>query len=133
MTGNKRNRGDVLPIFIAVLFILIVVVGVAFFVVIGPAKEKVVSKVAEKTITSVAEESGVVPEEAEQIYDNMSTQDQQTVQELIEKHGDMETMKEAAELYQSGKTEELKEMARNELSEEELQQLKDIYQKYVGE
>ena len=51
---------------------------------------------------------------------------------MIEEHADAETVQKAMDMYQSGDTAGLKDMAESELSDEEINELVDLYQKYVA-
>lgn len=129
MSKTKKSKA---PALLGVLIALLVIVGVLYFVVWTPLKSKAVDMVAEKTISSLAEKAGIDASVATELYDSMSSEDQETVQTMIEEHADAATVQEALDLYQSGDTEGLKDLAQSELSDEEIGELVDLYQKYVA-
>ena len=131
--SKKRKKSSALPTVLGVVVALALIIGIAYFAAIKPLKEKAVDTVAEKAISSVAQQAGVESSEAETLYSNMTEEDKAVVQDIIEEHADAETMQKAVDLYQDGDMEGLKEMASSELSEEEIQQMKELYQKYVAE
>lgn len=131
MSKNKKKK-SALPTLLGVVVALIVIVAVGYFVVYRPLKSKVVDIVAEKAITSVAEQAGVDASTATELYNSMSDEDKETVQNMIEEHADAQTIQEAVDLYKSGDTAALKDMAQSELSDEEINELVDLYQKYVN-
>ena len=129
--SKRRKKSNPLPTVLGVVAALALVIGVAYFVAIKPVKEKAVDTVAEKAITSVAEQAGVEATKAQEIYNSMSEEDKTVVKDMIEEHADPATVEKAAELYQEGDTAALKDMAMNEFTEEEIDQIKELYQKYV--
>lgn len=133
MSKRKKQKGSKLPVVLGILAAFLVVGSVLYFAVYRPVKAKVVDKVAEKTITSIAEQAGVDSSVANEIYDSMSEEDQKTVQDLIESHADADTIQKATQMYTDGDTSGLKDLAESELSDEEQQELVDLYQKYVAQ
>ena len=133
MSKRRKKRESKMPVVLGVLAAIVVLGCVGYFAIYRPVKAKVVDKVAEQHLTSVAEQAGVDSDVASQIYDSMSAEDQETVQDLIESHADADTVKEAADLYNSGDTQGLKDLAQSELTESEQQELLDLYQKYVAQ
>ncbi|MBQ1902294.1 MAG: hypothetical protein II169_07085 [Lachnospiraceae bacterium] len=133
MSKRKKQKGSKLPVVLGILAAFLVVGAVLYFAVYRPVKAKVVDKVAEKTITSIAEQAGVDSSVANEIYDSMSEEDQKTVQDLIESHADADTIQKATQMYTDGDTSGLKDLAESELSDEEQQELVDLYQKYVAQ
>ena len=131
MSRNKKKK-SALPTLLGVLAALVVIVAVGYFVVFRPLKSKVVDTVAEKAITSVAEQAGVDASQATELYNSMDEEDKEVVQDMIEEHADAETVQKAVDLYKNGDTAALKDMAQSELSDEEINELKDLYQKYVN-
>lgn len=129
--SKRKKKGSAMPTVLGVVVALALIIGVAYFVVIRPMKEKAVDTVAEKAITSVASQAGVESSKAAEIYDSMSEEDKEVVKDMIEEHADPATVQKAVDLYQDGDTEALKEMAVNEFSEEEIEQLKELYKKYA--
>ncbi len=130
---SKKKKKSHAPALLGALCAILFVLIAGYFAVLRPLKQRAVNKVAEKAISHVAEEAGVESSEAEALYSNMTEEDKAVVQDIIEEHADAETMQKAVDLYQDGDMEGLKEMASSELSEEEIQQMKELYQKYVAE
>ena len=130
--SKKRKKSSALPTVLGVVIALALIIGIAYFAAIKPLKEKAVDTVAEKAISSVAQQAGVEASKAQEVYNNMSEEDKKVVKDMIEEHADAETVQQAMEYYQDGDTEALKEMAVNEFSEEEIEQIKELYLKYAN-
>ncbi|MCR5545556.1 MAG: hypothetical protein K6F30_03665 [Lachnospiraceae bacterium] len=131
MSRTKQKKSPIAVLFTFIV-VVIIIVALAYFFVWGPVKNQVVDKVADKAITSVAEQAGVDSTQATELYNSMSEEDQETVQDMIEEHADAQTVQEAIDLYKSGDTAALKDMAREELTDEEINQVKELYEKYLN-
>ncbi|MCR4673637.1 MAG: hypothetical protein K5675_01395 [Lachnospiraceae bacterium] len=130
--SRTKEKSSFVGKFFTVIVVLIVIVALLYFFAWGTVKGKVVDTVAEKAITNVAEQAGVDAEAATQLYNSMSEEDQETVQTMVENHADAQTVESAISMYKNGDKEGLKELAYSELSDEEINELVGLYQKYLN-
>ena len=63
----------------------------------------------------------------------MSDTDRATVDQIITNHMSADTMKEASSYITSGDTAGLKQYAKDTLTASELEQIKELYNKYKGQ
>ena len=90
----------------------------------NPVKKAIVSE----ALDSYAEKSSGKTKE---IYDSMSEEDKDTVTEIIANNVSIDSVSEVQSYISSGDTSGLMDYAEENLSEEELEELKDIMSKYV--
>lgn len=121
--SGKKSRGWKL-LFLLVVFIMI---GYAVYYFVY---DHLVDAAAEQVTASILAENGKDGAEASRILDSMSEGDREVVEEVIRKHADIETVKEAQEVFSNGGSEGLREFARNRLSAEDLRTLRELYRKY---
>ncbi len=130
MAGRKKKSK---LIKLVIVLIIIVAVGLVLrFVVYDKAKAKVTSAIATKMFEEQLPE-GVSSEQAEQaqkIYDSMSEEDQETVNQIVEDKVNAGTISEVSGYLKNQDTEGLKEYVKESFSEQEIQQMKDLYNKY---
>lgn len=130
MAGRKKKSK---LIKLVIVLIIIVAVGLVLrFVVYDKAKAKVTSAIATKMFEEQLPE-GVSSEQAEQaqkIYDSMSEEDQETVNQIVEDKANAGTISEVSGYLKNQDTEGLKEYVKESFSEQEIQQMKDLYNKY---
>ena len=67
---------------------------------------------------------------AQEIWDSMSSADQDAALDIIDNHISPSTLQEASSYLASGDTEGLKSYAQNMLTDSETQEIKDLYEKY---
>ena len=129
---HKRHRFQK---FIVFLFAIVIILLVSYFVALPKIKTKATGIVAEKLLESqiTSDTSAIVGVNAQEILDAMSDTDRATVDQIITNHMSADTMKEASSYITSGDTAGLKQFAKDTLTASELEQIKELYNKYKGQ
>ena len=129
---HKRHRFQK---FIVFLFAIVIILLVSYFVALPKIKTKATGIVAEKLLESqiTSDTSAIAGVNAQEILDAMSDTDRATVDQIITNHMSADTMKEASSYITSGDTAGLKQYAKDTLTASELEQLKELYNKYKGQ
>lgn len=119
--------------FIITALILIAAIYVfATMLIIPGLKKKAASYATQKAVEVIVRESGatVEQEQIKEIYETLPEEDRQTVESIVEEHINAQTAAEVTTYLQNRDKEGLKQYAEETLSEEELQELKQLYDKY---
>lgn len=121
--------------FIVFLFAIVIILLVGYFVALPKIKTKATGIVAEKLLESqiTSDTSAIAGVNAQEILDAMSDTDRATVDQIITNHMSADTMKEASSYITSGDTAGLKQYAKDTLTASELEQIKELYNKYKGQ
>lgn len=129
---HKRHRFQK---FIVFLFAIVIILLVSYFVALPKIKTKPAGVVAEKLLESqiTSDTSAIAGVNAQEILDAMSDTDRATVDQIITNHMSADTMKEASSYITSGDTAGLKQYAKDTLTASELEQIKELYNKYKGQ
>ncbi|MEI3317250.1 hypothetical protein [Eubacterium ramulus] len=129
---HKRHRFQK---FIVFLFAIVIILLVSYFVALPKIKTKATGIVAEKLLESqiTSDTSAIAGVNAQEILDAMSDTDRATVDQIITNHMSADTMKEASSYITSGDTAGLKQFAKDTLTASELEQIKELYNKYKGQ
>lgn len=129
---HKRHRFQK---FIVFLFAIVIILLVGYFVALPKIKTKATGVVAEKLLESqiTSDTSAIAGVNAQEILDAMSDTDRATVDQIITNHMSADTMKEASSYITSGDTAGLKQYAKDTLTASELEQIKELYNKYKGQ
>lgn len=129
---HKRHRFQK---FIVFLFAIVIILLVGYFVALPKIKTKAAGVVAEKLLESqiTSDTSAIVGVNAQEILDAMNDTDRATVDQIITNHMSADTMKEASSYITSGDTAGLKQFAKDTLTASELEQIKELYNKYKGQ
>ena len=129
---HKRHRFQK---FIVFLFAIVIILLVSYFVASPKIKTKATGIVAEKLLESqiTSDTSAIAGVNAQEILDAMSDTDRATVDQIITNHMSADTMKEASSYITSGDTAGLKQYAKDTLTASELEQIKELYNKYKGQ
>lgn len=129
---HKRHRFQK---FIVFLFAIVIILLVGYFVALPKIKTKATGIVAEKLLESqiTSDTSAISGVNAQEILDAMSDTDRATVDQIITNHMSADTMKEASSYITSGDTAGLKQYAKDTLTASELEQIKELYNKYKGQ
>ena len=129
---HKRQRFQK---FIVFLFDIVIILLVGYFVALPKIKTKATGIVAEKLLESqiTSDTSAIAGVNAQEILDAMSDTDRATVDQIITNHMSADTMKEASSYITSGDTAGLKQYAKDTLTASELEQIKELYNKYKGQ
>ena len=126
---HKRHRFQK---FIVFLFAIVIILLVSYFVALPKIKTKATGIVAEKLLESqiTSDTSAIAGVNAQEILDAMNDTDRATVDQIITNHMSADTMKEASSYITSGDTAGLKQYAKDTLTASELEQIKELYNKY---
>lgn len=129
---HKRHRFQK---FIVFLFAIVIILLVGYFVALPKIKTKAAGVVAEKLLESqiTSDTSAIAGVNAQEILDAMNDTDRATVDQIITNHMSADTMKEASSYITSGYTAGLKQFAKDTLTASELEQIKELYNKYKGQ
>lgn len=129
---HKRHRFQK---FIVFLFAIVIILLVSYFVALPKIKTKAACVVAEKLLESqiTSDTSAIAGVNAQEILDAMNDTDRATVDQIITNHMSADTMKEASSYITSGDTAGLKQFAKDTLTASELEQIKELYNKYKGQ
>ena len=129
---HKRHRFQK---FIVFLFAIVIILLVSYFVALPKIKTKATGIVAEKLLESqiTSDTSAIAGVNAQEILDAMSDTDRATVDQFITNHMSADAMKEASSYITSGDTAGLKQFAKDTLTASELEQIKELYNKYKGQ
>lgn len=129
---HKRHRFQK---FIVFLFAIVIILLVGYFVALPKIKTKAAGVIAEKLLESqiTSDTSAIAGVNAQEILDAMNDTDRATVDQIITNHMSADTMKEASSYITSGDTAGLKQFAKDTLTASELEQIKELYNKYKGQ
>ena len=129
---HKRHRFQK---FIVFLFAIVIILLVGYFVALPKIKTKAAGVVAEKLLESqiTSDTSAIAGVNAQEMLDAMNDTDRATVDQIITNHMSADTMKEASSYITSGDTAGLKQFAKDTLTASELEQIKELYNKYKGQ
>jgi hypothetical protein len=129
-TGNDKSGALVRLIF---TLIVLCVAAMIFIRLLAPTVKHEAKKIAaEKTVDVITEKIDTIAAdnpEVKEIVNNLSEEDKQVVTDIITEHMDTETMSEVMEYVGNKDKEGLMKYAKENLSEEELEQLIDIFGK----
>ena len=136
MSKKKKRKsilGTILPI-LCTFAIIAVIIVLAKTYVYEPFKDKAVSALTEKLIQSQINADTTLPDgttiNAQEIWDSMSSADQDAALDIIDNQISPSTLQKASSYLASGDTEGLKSYAQNMLTDSETQEIKDLYEKY---
>ena len=129
---HKRHRFQK---FIVFLFAIVIILLVSYFVALPKIKTKATGIVAEKLLESqiTSDTSAIAGVNAQEILDAMNDTDRASVDQIITNHMSADAMKEASSYITSGDTAGLKQFAKDTLTASELEQIKELYNKYKGQ
>lgn len=137
MSKKKKKKKSIIHKILPVVFTLLIIAVILILTkiyVYEPFKKQAVSTLTEKLFQSQISADTTLPDgttvNAKEILDSMSSDDQETVQDIIDNHISPSTIKEASSYLSSGDTEGLKNYAESMLSDSEIQEVEDLYEKY---
>ena len=129
--AGKRKKKKGLIVLIVVLVILVAAIWAGKTFVYDKAKEIVTSAVAEKMIEEqVQNDSTGQLQNAQDIYNSMSEEDKQTVNDMIESKVSPQTISDVSKYAKDQDKEGLKQYVKEKFTESEIRQMKDLYNKY---
>ena len=137
MAKKKKKKKSIIHKILPVVFTLVIIAVILILTkiyVYEPFKKQAVSTLTEKLLQSQISADTTLPDgttvNAREILDSMSSDDQETVQDIIDNHISPSTIKEASSYLSSGDTEGLKNYAESMLSDSEIQEVEELYEKY---
>ena len=129
--SEKRKTALVI---IGTVILFIVVLGCLLkFLVIDKLEDKAATQVVEKMLDSEAASDTELANgmTGEELYNSMSSKDQETLKSVITDNISPKTISQASEYVTNGDMDGLKEYAKDNLSDEELDTVKELYLKYA--
>lgn len=132
MSRNRRKNGNKWMVVLVCVVIVIAVLGILFKVLIyDTAKEKVAEKIVQKMIeTELANDESGAGQEAQEIYDSMTQEEKDSLNRMVEDKMDTKTIKEVKEYVEAGDREGLKAYVKESFSDSDIQEMREIYEKY---
>ena len=132
---KKKSSGAKLVQFLLMLVILGLVIFI-FKVAVWDAilKKKAVNYAVSNVIEQVAASSGVsvTSEEVEKVLDSMEPEDQEKLNAIIEENVDSEAVSTISSYVSNGDMESAAEYVQENLSEENVEDLQELYDKYLA-
>ena len=134
MAKKKRKNKRDIWITIGAVALAITVVGCLIkFLVIDKVEDKAAEEVVSTLLNSETADDTEIANgmTADELYDSMDAEDQEALKEVVTDHLDAKTVSEASKYVSDGDTEGLKEYAKETLSDEDLDTVKELYKKYT--
>lgn len=133
MSKDKKRKKK--KSFLGTVFKTIVILGIIALIIYfagGYVKKKIEEKAAQEIVNQLAASDTALPdgESAKDVYNSMSDEDKQKVQDIVDNHLDAKTASDIQSYVTKGDTEGLKDYARQNLSSDEQQELLEMYDKY---
>lgn len=130
---KKKKKTNFLLTFIKTLA-TIMVIGIIVFVGWTYAKQTVLANASEKimeyAIKEEASKYGLNSEKVEEVMKKIDDADKDVIENIVEEHLDKETISQSLELVKNQDAEGLKEYLSNELSQDEMNKIMGMYEKY---
>lgn len=128
---KKSKRG--LKILVAVILILGVLALAFKFVLYDKLKDKAFDMVTKDIVQQMIEENPQLAEDTDidSIISSVSAEDKAKVEKIITDSVSVTDMPGILDMVRKGNVQGLKEYARDNFSQEQLSEMKEIYQKYV--
>ncbi|SEP59340.1 hypothetical protein [Butyrivibrio sp. TB] len=133
---RKKNTGAKLIQFLLILIILGLVIFI-FKIAVWDSmlKKKAVNYAVSNVIEQVAASSGVsvTSKEVEEVLNSMDPEDQETLNTIIEENVDQEAVSTITSYVSNGDIESAAEYVQENLSEENVEDLQQLYDKYLAD
>ena len=133
---RKKNSGAKLIQFLLILVILGLVIFI-FKIAVWDSilKKKAVNYAVSNVIEQVAASSGVsvTSKEVEEVLNSMDPEDQETLNTIIEENVDQEAVSTITSYVSNGDMESAAEYVQENLSEENVEDLQQLYDKYLAD
>ncbi|WP_027215092.1 hypothetical protein [Butyrivibrio fibrisolvens] len=133
---RKKNTGAKLIQFLLILIILGLVIFI-FKIAVWDSmlKKKAVNYAVSNVIEQVAASSGVsvTSKEVEEVLNSMAPEDQETLNTIIEENVDQEAVSTITSYVSNGDMESAAEYVQENLSEENVEDLQQLYDKYLAD
>ena len=132
--GREEGKGRrVIRVLVIIALILILGGFCIHQFVLRPAKKMVAEKITENVLEQALTQAGVtedVSEKAKEIMDSMSSEDKAKVEKIVDQHASVAEITEAGKIYKSQGASGLKEYAKENLTEDEMKEIRGLYDKY---
>ena len=125
-----------IPIIIRFIIVVLILVGAGYvfvtMLIMPSLKKKAASYATQKAVEVMITRSGNTAEQQQikEIYESIEEEDRQVVEEIAEKHLDAQTAVEVTTYISNNDMEGLQRYAEETLSEEEMAELMQLYDKY---
>ena len=133
---RKKNTGAKLIQFLLILVILGLVIFI-FKIAVWDSmlKKKAINYAVSNVIEQVAASSGVsvTSKEVEEVLNSMDPEDQETLNTIIEENVDQEAVSTITSYVSNGDMESAAEYVQENLSEENVEDLQQLYDKYLAD
>ncbi len=137
---RKKKRGSGTVVFL--LLVIIAGIGVLFLLekdfIMDRMKDKVgeiaADQIAEKAFETILQDDPEAAQKAKEIVNNMDETDKKQVMDIVGKYANSETVSEVMDIIRddsADSVEQAKEYLQESVSEEDLQKLEELYQKYT--
>ena len=132
----EREEGKGRRVIRALVIIALILILGGFSIhqfVLRPAKKMIAEKITENVLEQALTQAGVtedVSEKAKEIMDSMSSEDKAKVEKIVDQHASVAEITEAGKIYKSQGTSGLKEYAKENLTEDEMKEIRGFYDKY---
>lgn len=135
MSRGKKREPLIVTISKVIIFLCFFTIAVCLIFMYSRKKvvETVTEKVTEQVVKEVARENGLDDKEVSEILESVDEEDKEVMYDIIDSHANSEAVKKAIDAAKSGDVEAVKQMAMDELSEEEIIELKRMYEKYKNQ
>ena len=131
---KKKNKGSNILLGLIKFVATVMVIGVLAWVFWDYTKDKVMSalgeKVMEYTLEQQASQYGIPMEKVDEVLENIDDADKDVLENIVANHMDGDTISKGMEYAQDGDTSGLKEFISEELTDTEVGELMEIYEKY---
>lgn len=133
MSSKKKKRIDphVKQKAILISAIIVIVILIGYFYVIKPAGKDITSNLTKKLIASQLPDDPDA--DTEELLNYMDEEDQELIEDIVNNHISVNTISDVFSYIADGDIAGLKKYAKNSLTDDELEQLKEIYEKYQDE
>ena len=128
--SKTRGKSRALQKFIMIIIILIIVILSGFFCIYRPLKQRFVSAVTQELISSQLSSGELSDDDVAAIMDSMSAEDRAILEDIVNSHFSVGAVSDVLSYLRNGDLAGLREYAENSLTEDELAQIRTIYEKY---
>ncbi|MEG0961397.1 MAG: hypothetical protein RSD28_06590 [Lachnospiraceae bacterium] len=131
---KKSHLGWIVTALILIAGISAVFLGKDY--IISGVKEKAVKELSKQLIKFQMEQQISVGEKSvnvSEIINHMEKEDVQAVTDIAEKYVSTENIQDAVDMVKDGDVSDLQEYAKENLTEQDIQELQDIYEKYKNQ
>ncbi|WP_026507924.1 hypothetical protein [Butyrivibrio sp. MC2013] len=136
--SEHSSAGSVILKILTVLVIIAVIAFLFVFVAWGHIKKAAVSYVGEKVAAEVIEKAitstgiDISSQEVEAKIDSFEEEDKEAISQIIDNHANSETIERISEYAAEGDMKSAAKYAKESLSQEEIDTLQDMYNKYFS-